>query len=54
MTEYVIYGKEHNYFSFSLICVYVPIKDTEQEEEKDAFYTNVEEIWDMNVKVNES
>jgi hypothetical protein len=34
--------------------MYVPIKDTEQEEEKDAFYKKTEEIWDMNAKVNES
>jgi hypothetical protein len=34
--------------------VYVPITDTEQEEEKEAFYTKMEEIWDMNAKVNES
>jgi hypothetical protein len=34
--------------------VYVPIKDTEQEEEKDAFYTKMVEIWNMNAKVNES
>jgi len=32
----------------------VSIKDTEQEEEKDAFYKKMEDIWDMNAKVNKS
>jgi len=30
----------------------VPIKETKQEEGKDAFYTKMEDIWDMNAKVN--